>query len=139
MQWMDVRGAGELRNADAYQLVADPQKRFESLWKNKSRDHGPGVNPDIYDLSPQELLEYVVQNPYTNRHWAPQHINRVPHGMLIPLENFSEHRHTSTGEVPEYDLVALMQHYEEDNWLREEALDKGEAYDVTRTGASVTT
>ena len=74
-------------------------------------------------MTPQQILEWIIDNPTANVHWTPQHVNRVPFGTIVPVEKLAFRVHTSDGDVPEYDSVALMQHYEKDNWLRHESLD----------------
>lgn len=77
-----------------------PMDRFKALWRNKCRDHGKitGHRGKLFDLSTDELMDYIEGEAEDNHHWTPQILlldsldERCPTD-LVPLSRLNAYWH----------------------------------------------
>ena len=71
-------------------FIRDPRPRFDSLWRNKCRDKGDNVPTELWDFSPQQLLDYVTDHLWDNAHWSPQCAQLAHADIIYTLEYMRE-------------------------------------------------
>ena len=114
------------------QYVADPIRRFESLWRGKCRDKEGGVPTALQGVSPDALLDYIIANDGANVHWQHQHVHQIPGSSLSPIESLGTKVHTSSGAIPEYDERKLREFYARDFELYTEVRTRFRSQDFAR-------
>jgi ketosteroid isomerase-like protein len=111
-------------------VVREPLARFESLWKNKARDHGTGCR-QIHGLTPDELADFIEAHPRSNSHWQSQAAGMGGlDATLYPLERWADDGwptlsdtpypskpfqiNATGGEIPPYDRERVLELYSDD-------------------------